>query len=102
MAHNDLTIRLIVEPLIIALSYDKPDEQKKLIDKTRAFVMEELVSMQAPMLKPEAWDGAIVEIVSGFTLARIKKLEDLLREVVIDADEYISEDLSERIENEID
>ena len=99
MAHNDITIRVIAEPLIIALSCEKPDEQKKLIDKTRAFVMKELVSMQAPMLKPEAWDSAIVEVVSGFTLARIKKLESLLREVI--NDEYISEDLSERIENEI-
>ena len=35
-----------------------------------------------------------------FTLARIKKLESLLREVI--SDKYIGEDLSERIKNEID
>ena len=35
-----------------------------------------------------------------FTLARIKKLESLLREVI--GDKYIGEDLAGRIENEID
>ena len=99
MTHTELTIRIISAPLIAAFSFEKPDLQEKLADKTRAFVKQELLDMKAPQLKPDALDGAIFEIVSGFTLERIKKLEALLREAVLDGN--LDEHPAERIENEL-
>ncbi|WP_297472986.1 hypothetical protein [Ferrovum sp.] len=99
MANNNLTIRLIAEPLILALSYENPEEQKKFKEKTREFVWNELIAMQAPQLKPEVWDVTEVEIVSDCTLRQIKTLESLLHEVLLD--ENIDEDLAGRIEDAI-
>lgn len=100
MAHTELTIRIISAPLIAAFSFEKPDLQKKLADKTRAFVKQELLDMNAPQFRPDAFDSAIIEIVSGFTLDRIEKLEALLREAVLDGN--LDEHLAERIEQALD
>lgn len=96
MTHNNLSIRLILDPLIMTISCEMPDDQARLKENTRAFIKQELVALEAPQMKPETWDQAVVEIVSDITLERIKRLEALLHEAL---DEGISDDLAERIED---
>jgi len=79
----------------ISMTPQEATMQENLRADTKALVTEYLQHVGSPLLKPDSWKKATVEIISTATLDHIKTLEELLQEI---ANETDSVELAERIQ----